>query len=215
VTLQTFPPGPARVDVRLLNSTYQRRVDVPIDGQEIAVFIPEAFSAVRVTDARKKEPIAGATITWTSSGGRIEATSSATGDALLEGVGTTGGTLACVAAGYEPAEESLPEPPAVLHELALVRTPDKKLQARVVTAAGEPLSAAVVELTSRDPMEIPRVSVTDQKGLVTFPSAPSGSLRLTAAAEGFATAAISIADDHRTDIVLTLARERGRGQDAY
>jgi hypothetical protein len=210
VTLSNFPPGPARVAVRLLNSVYERRVNVPIDGGEIAIFVPEAFLPVRVTDARKKEPIAGAVVTWTSNGGRIEATSSTAGDVLLEGIGTTAGTLACAAAGYQSAEEALPEPPTVLHEVTLVRTPDRKLQARVVTVSGEPVPAAVVELASRDPMEIPRVSVTDQKGLVTFPDAPAGSLRLTAGADGFVTAATSIAEDHRTGIVLTLARERGR-----
>ena len=210
VTLTNFPPGPARVTVRLLNSVFERRVNVPIDGAEIVIFVPEAFLPVRVTDARKREPIAGAVVTWTSNGGRIEATSSATGDVLLEGIGTTAGTLACAAAGYQPAEEALPEPPAALHEVALVRTPDRKLQARVVTASGEPVPAAVVELTSKDPMEIPRISVTDQKGLVTFPDAPAGSLRLTADADGFATAATSVAEDHRTGIVLTLTRERGR-----
>jgi hypothetical protein len=207
VTLTNFPPGPARVEVRLLNSTYERRVIVPIDGQEIAIVVPESFLPVRVTDAGKREPIAGATITWTSDGGRSEATSSGTGEALLEGVGTTGGMLVCAAAGYKSSEEPLPEPPAVLHEVALVRTPDQKLQARVVTASGEPLPDAVVELTSADPMEIPRVSVTDQKGLVTFPDAPSGSLRLTASSDGFMTAATSIAEDHRTDTVLTLVRK--------
>ena len=210
VTLINFPPGPARVDVRLLNSTYERRVDVPIGGEEVAIVVPEAFLAVRVTDALKKEPIAGATVTWTSNGGRIEAMSLATGDVLLEGIGTTAGTLACTVAGYKSAEEALPEPPAALHEVTLVRTPDRNLQARVVTPSGEPLPAAVVELTSRDPMEIPRISVTDQKGLVTFRDAPPGSLRLTAGADGFVTAATSVAEDHRTGIVLTLTRERGR-----
>ena len=128
--------------------------------------------------------------------------------ALKGWVVTTGGTLAGAAAGYKVAEETLPEPPAVLHEVALERTPDPKVQARVVTASGEPLPDVVVELSSRDAMEIPRVSVTSEKGIVTFPDAPPGSLRLTASADGFVTAATSIAEEHRTDILLTLAPGR-------
>ena len=207
VTLTNFPPGPARVDVRLLNSTYVRRVDVPIDGREVAMVVPDGFLPVRVTDARKNDPIVGAAITWTGDGGRVEATASATGEALLEGVGTAGGTLAIAARGYRSAEEMLPEPPAVLHEVALLRTPAQNLQARVITASGEPLSDAVVELSSPDPMEVPRVAVTDSKGSIMFVDAPPGSLGLTASADGFVTAALSIAEGRRTGIVLTLARE--------
>ena len=47
----------------------------------------------RVASALTSQPLADAQITWTGSGGRVEAVTSAAGDALLEGVGSAGGTL--------------------------------------------------------------------------------------------------------------------------
>ena len=207
VTLTNFPPGPARVEVRLPNSTFVRRVDVPIDGREIAIVIPDGFLPVRVTNRPKNDPIAGASIAWTSNGSRVEATASGNGDALLEGVGIAGGTLSLAAGGYTPAEEALSEPPAVLHEVTLVRLPDRNVQARIVDASGEPLANAVVELSSPDPIEVPRVAVTDAKGSVTFSDVPPGAFQLMAIADGFVTARTRIAEDQRTGIVLTLTRE--------
>jgi hypothetical protein len=98
----------------------------------------------------------------------------------------------------------------VLHDVALERTLERNLQARVVTASGQPLPDAVVELTSLDPMEIPRIAVTDPRGVVMFIDAPPGSIRLTASADGFATGAVSLAEDRRTGIVVMLARESQR-----
>jgi len=193
--------------VRLPNSTFVRRVDVPIDGREIAIVIPDGFLPVRVTNRPKNDPIAGASIAWTSDGGRVEATASGNGDALLEGVGIAGGTLSLAAGGYTPAEEALSEPPAVLHEVTLVRLPDRNVQARIVDASGEPLANAVVELSSPDPIEVPRVAVTDAKGSVTFSDVPPGAFQLMAIADGFVTARTRIAEDQRTGIVLTLTRE--------
>ncbi len=114
------------------------------------------------------------------------------------------------APGYKSIEEKLPEPPAVMHDVVLERTPDRTLQARVATETGRPVPNAVVVLTSLDPMEIPRVVVTNPKGVAMFPDAPAGSIRLTASADGFAAAAQSIAEDRRTEIVLTLARSAQR-----
>jgi hypothetical protein len=209
VTLNNFPPGPARVAVRLFNSTYVRRVDVPIDGREIAIVVPDGFLPVRVMSADTHEPIVRAAITWTNDGGRVEAFTSATGEALLEGVGATAGTLVFAAAGFKSAEETLPEPPAVLHDVALMRAPPPitSLQIRVVDASGEPLPDVVVELSSPDPMEVARIAVTDAKGVVTFPDAPPGSVRLTATADGFVTAALAVAENHRAGLVMTMARE--------
>jgi hypothetical protein len=207
VTLTHFPPGPARVDVRLVNSSYVRRVDVPLDGREIAIVVPEGFLPVRAVSAANHDPIARAAISWTSEGARIEATASVVGEALLEGVGLEGGTLAVAAAGYKAVEETLTEPPAVLHDVALERMSARNIEVRVVAAAGQPLPDAVVSLTSLDPMEVPCVEVTDAKGSATFRDAPPGSLRLTASADGFATMALQIRDNRPTGIMVTLARE--------
>jgi carboxypeptidase family protein len=208
VTLLNFPPGPADVAVRLLNSTYVRHVEVPIDGSEIPIGIPGGFLPVRVTSTARQTPIPGAKITWTASGARVEAVASATGEALLDGVGTAGGTLAVEAPGHEPAEEMLPEPSPALHEVALARTPDRHVEARVVAASGVPVSGAVVLLTSADPMHIPRVAITDASGSIRFAAAPAGTLRLTVSTDGVVRAAAAIGEEHRTGIVLTVDQDR-------
>jgi hypothetical protein len=63
---------------------------VPLDGREVAIAIPDGFLPVHVVND-KNEPVRGTSITWTGSGGRVEAAATAGGDALLEGVGTAQG----------------------------------------------------------------------------------------------------------------------------
>jgi hypothetical protein len=206
VTLTTFPPGPARINVHLRNSTWVQRVNVPIDGRELAIEIPAGFLPVRVINARSGEPVGAAAITWSAGGTRIEARASANGEALLEGVGSEGGTLAIAARGYQPSQTKIAELPANLQEVALVPLPDPRMQARVITASGEPVQNAVVEVTSESPMEVTQIAVTDVKGLVAFSDLPPGGLRLMASAEQFVTEAMRIADNARAAVVLTLSR---------
>jgi hypothetical protein len=206
LTLSNFPPGPTRVEVRLLNSTYVRRVSVPEDQREIHVVVPDGFLPLRVINAVKNTPVGGASLTWIGGGGRVEARASANGEALLEGVGTTEGTLAITASGYQPGEAKLSEPPAMQVEVALTPEPPTALEPRVVTMSGEPLPNAVVELSSANPYELARVAVTDTKGVVRFTDVPSGELRLTASADGFASAALRVAEENRSGIVFTLSR---------
>jgi hypothetical protein len=206
VTLTGFPPGPARINVHLRNSTWVQRVNVPTDGREIAIAIPAGFLPLRVVNMRSGEPVTGAAITWSAGGTRIEATTSANGEALLEGVGVEGGTLAIAARGYEPTQAALAEPPAILQEVALVPLPDPSLQARVIIASGEPVANAVVKLTSDNPFEADQIAVTDAKGFVRFSDLPRGGVRLTASADQFVTTATRISEDARTGVVLTLSK---------
>jgi hypothetical protein len=202
VTLTNFPPGPAHVDVRLANSTYVRQVDVP-DGREIAVAIPDGLLSVHVVDAITTKPIAGAAIAWTSGGARVEATATVTGDALLEGVGASKGTLAASAPGYQAAEEPLAEPPGLPHTIALAPTPARpSVRCRVITASGDPVPNAVVELTAPD---VPRVAATDANGVVTFSDVPSGPLQLAASADGFAPSSARVGKDGTSEMVLRAA----------
>jgi len=206
-TLTNFPPGPAHVDVHMANSTYVRQIEVPSDGREVAIVIPEGFLPIRVVNALNSQPVVRATITWTGSGGRVEATPTASGDALLEGVGTAGGTLAISAQGYQPAEEQLTEPPGILHTVALLPLPPAtNLRPRVLTTSGEPLPNAVVELISANPVAVPRVAATDAKGAVAFSDVPSGSIQLIASADGFVTSTMRIEEDRTRDVVFTLLR---------
>ena len=206
VTLMNFPPGPAHVDVPMTNSTYVRQMAVPSDGREIAIDIPEGFLPVRVVNALNNQPVAGAAITWTGSGARVEATATAAGDALLEGAGSTSGTLAVSAQGYQPAEKPLTEPTGVPQDIALMPVPRLDARVRVITTSGEPLADAVVALISANPAAVPRVAVTDATGVVTFSDVPSGSLELVASADGFVMSTMRLAQGDASEVVLTLSR---------
>ena len=206
VTLPNFPPGPAHINVRLANSTFTRQVEVPLDGREIPITIPEGFLGVHVVN-EKNEPVPGASITWAGSGGRVEATAMVTGDALLEGVGTARGTLTAEARGYNTAEAAFAEPPGVIQTVVLAPLPRAAIvRARVTTTTGEPVRDAVVELVSSDLAALPRVAATNQRGVVTFDNVPSGSSQLTVNADGFVRSMIAVAKDATGDAVVALTR---------
>jgi hypothetical protein len=192
--------------VHFANSLYVRRLDVPIGGGEIAVSVPDGVLPVRVLNAVKKEPVPRAFVTWTiEGGGRAEATATIIGEALLEGVGTRPGILTVTAPGFQQAEERLPEPPGMLHEVAIVPLPDPSRPVRVVTASGDALPNAVVEVAPANPLVAPQLAVTDAKGVVTFPDAPAGSLRVTAIANGYVASTLRVSPDNRAGAVLTLS----------
>ena len=109
------------------------------------------------------------------------------------------------APGFQPSEERLSEPPGILHEVALVPLPDASLTVRVVTAAGDALPKAVVEVVPANPLMAPQVAVTDAKGVVTFPDVPAGSLRVTAIAGGYVSATMRMSRENRAGAVLTLS----------
>ena len=206
VTLTSFPPGPSDIAVHFVNSLYVRRVDVPIGGGEVAVSVPDGFLPVRVINAATHQPVPRAFVTWAiEGGGRSEATTTITGEALLESVGTSPGTLTVTAPRFQATEERLPEPPGIQHDVALVPLADTRLVVRVVTASGAPLPDAVVEVASANPLWAPQLAVTDAKGAVTFPDAPAGTLRVTAIAKGHAASTMRIPQDNRGDAVLTLS----------
>jgi hypothetical protein len=206
VTLTSFPPGPSDIAVHFTNSLYVRRVDVPIGGGEVAVSVSDGFLPVRVINAATHEPVPRAFVTWTiEGGGRSEATTTIIGEALLEGVGTRPGILTVTAPRFQATEERLPEPPGILHDVALVPLPDTRLAVRVVTASGDPLPNAVVEVASANPLWAPQLAVTDAKGVVTFSDAPAGTLRVTAIANGQVASTMRIPQDDRLGAVLTLS----------
>jgi hypothetical protein len=205
VTLTSFPPGASDIAVHFANSLYVRRVEVPIGGGEVAVSVPDGFMPVRVINAVKHQPVPRAFVTWTiEGGGRSEATTTFIGDALLEGVGTRPGILTVTAPGFQPAEERLPEPPGILHDVALVPLPDTSLRVSVVTASGEALPNAVVEVAPQNSLWPPQLAVTDAKGFVTFPDAPASALRVMAIANGYVASTMRIARDNRAGTVMAL-----------
>ncbi len=203
VTLTSFPPGPSDVAVQFANSLYVRRLEVPLGGSEVAISIPDGFLPVRVVDTVKREAVPRAFVTWTiDGGGRAEATATISGDALLEAVGSGPGILTVTATGFQPAEEHLPEPPGIAHEVALVPlAAAATLSVRVVSASGEALPDAVVEVSPANPLEAPQIAVTDSKGVVTFPDAPAGTVRVTANANGYAAATMRMSQANRAGAV--------------
>ena len=206
VTLTSFPPGPSDIAVQFVNSLYATRVTVPIGGREIAVSVPDGVLPVRVVNASKREPVPRAFVRWTAEGGgRSEAMATNLGDALLEGVGTKAGILTVTAPGFQQVEEQLPEPPGVTHEVPLVPLSDRRLRVRVVTVSGRGVPAAVVEVGPQNPLLAPQLEVTDANGVVTFPDAPPGTLRLTAFAAGYVASTLGIPGEYRADAVLTLS----------
>jgi hypothetical protein len=210
VTLTTFPPGPSDVAVHFANSMYVRQVAVPSGGREVAVSVPDGFLPLRVVNAAKNEPVARASITWTAGGGRSVAASTIIGEAVLEGVGTGSGILKVTAPGFQPAEEQLPEPPGIIHDVALVPLPETSLPVSVMTASGEQLANAVVEVAPANPLFASHFAATDAKGEVTFPNAPPGTLRVIANAQGHAASTVQVPEDNRTGVVLTLTPGRPR-----
>jgi hypothetical protein len=205
VTLSTFPPGPAHVAVNVANSTYVRQVDVPRDGREVAITIPDGFLPVHVVNDRN-EPVQGASVNWMAGGGQVQATTTATGDALLEAVAAASGTLSVSAQRYQPTKEALAEPPSTLHTVVLSPLPPPtRLRVRAITT-GEPLRDAVVELLATDSSAVPRVAPTDRSGVVVLDNTPPGSMQLIASADGFMSSTVQVAADSAHDLVLTLSR---------
>jgi hypothetical protein len=162
------------------------------------VSVPDGVLPVRVVNAVTQEPVPRAFITWTiEGGGRSEATTTIVGEGLLEGVGTKAGILTVTAPGFQAAEEPLPEPPGVIHDVALAPLPDMRLRVRVVTATGEGVPGAVVEVAPQNPLWAPQLDVTDANGVVTFPDAPPGIVGVTAFANGYVASTLRISQDDR------------------
>jgi hypothetical protein len=124
---------------------------------------------------------------------------------LLEGVGTRPGILRVVAPGFQPAEERFSEPPGITHDVALVPVPATTLSVRVVSASGDALPNAVVEVEPENRLDAPQLAVTDVKGVAAFSDAPAGSLHVMATANGWVTASMRVSQGNRADAVLTLA----------
>jgi hypothetical protein len=205
VVLTPFPPGPARLRVMLFNSSFTARLNVPESGREMVIEVPDGLMPVKVTDQISHRPVQ-AQVVWLGGGGRVEAATNANGDALLEAVGMTGGTLTISARDYQTLEGSFDETPGTEQEVALTPLPSSTVTVRVVNSDGEGLGRAVVELLARGAADVPEFVVTDAKGAVTFTDVPPGPLQFSAHADGFTPATAGIAEDARASIAIALKR---------
>ena len=204
VKLAPYPPGPSQVRVRMFNSSYTVRVNVPEGGREVTIAVPDGLQPVRVIDEASKNPVAFADVVWVGGAGRVEALTTANGDALLEAVGSAGGTLTVSAREYQTLEGRFEETPGTLQEVALSPLPTARLTVRVISSDGKALDGALVELLARGPGDVAEFTATDAKGMTTFLDVPPGQLRFTARAEGFKPATVQIAEESRVSIVITL-----------
>ena len=141
-------------------------------------------------------------------GGRVEALANANGDALLEGVGTTGGTLTISARDHQTLEGTFDEPPGTMQEVALMPSPSSRVIVRVISSAADALAGAVVQLMSRGPGDVAEFAAVDAGGMATFSDVPSGPVQFSAHADGFAPATVRVADDGRASIVISLTRSQ-------
>jgi hypothetical protein len=205
-TLTPMPPGPAVLTVRLPNATWVRSFTVPARSREIPIDVPVGFMAVRVLRDDTGGPLGGAALTWTSAGVRVQASTSVTGDALLDGVAARGGSLTIEAPGYRPLQERFATPPDVLHEARVQPTRQEGVRGHVITQKGEPITGAVVELRPEDPIEIGSVATTDAEGRVRFYDPPAGAARMIARADGYGVGTLSVSLHARDELEITLSR---------
>ena len=192
-----FPPGLARVAVRHHNSRYVRLVTFAGE-QETAITVPDGLMPLRITNAVTKQAVAAAIILWAGRGDSVEAVTTANGEALLEGIAPAPGRLSISAAGYERYDESIAEPMPVLREVSLRPAPLPGLNIRVVTSAREPVSGAVVEVRSANPLETRHITVTGANGDAAFASTPTGQLQVMVTADGFAPATLLVTAETRS-----------------
>jgi hypothetical protein len=205
VTFSPFPPGAAQLRIRLFNSSYIARINVPEGGREMVIAVPDGLIPVKAIDQVSHQPVA-AQLAWVGGGARVEALANANGDALLEGVGALGGTLTISAREYQTVEGAFAETPETAQEVPLLPLPGAMVTVRVISNADEAIAGAVVALLGRSAADVDEFSAADAKGMATFLDVPAGELRFTAHAEGFASATVQIKEDSRGSIVMTLTR---------
>jgi hypothetical protein len=202
VALAPFPPGPAQLRVELFNSTYIIPVNVPDNGREIAVAIPDGLTPVKVIDRTTQNPVALARATWVGTTGRVEALTTANGDALLEAVGANGGTLTISERGYQTLEGVFEVTPDTVQEVALTRLPPELVRISVVTDENKPIGNATITLLGGG--ELVHFTATDAKGLASFSGIGPGALNVIAHADGFAAETLQVPEDARASIRIEM-----------
>lgn len=205
VVLTPFPSGPAQFRVTLFNSSYIANINVPESGREMAIAVPDGLIPVKVISRTTQHPVE-AQLTWVGGGGRVETYTNANGDALMEGVGTSGGTLTINAREHQTVEGVFDETPETTQEVALMPSPTTRVTVQVIRTDAKVPGDAVVELLARGPADVAEFAVTDAKGIATFTDVPPGPLQFRAHADGFAPATVRIDEDGRASIVIALTR---------
>lgn len=184
VKLAPFPPGPTQLSVELFNSKYFSRVEIPENGGEITLAIPDGLIPVKVLVGGSKKPMPEAKVIWDGNGGHVEATTTANGDALLEAVGAGSGRITVSANGYQTLEGSFSEAPETLQEVMLTALRPDRITITVTAEDGGAVPNAVVELQTTRPGDPIKFAATEN-GRVTFSQLPPGVVHMRIHAEGF------------------------------
>jgi len=206
-TFTHVPRGAALVAVRLHNSTFEHRVSLPGDGSDVTIEVPDGFIQLRVIDASTGRPVPRAAVAWSGGGSRVSATATGSGDALLEGVGESPGSIAVTAPGFGDAEVKVPAlaPPI---EVALTPAPSSDRRVRVVSDTGEPIAQAILLLAPATAFDVGVYAASDENGVVGFTNVPRGVARVVAEAEGFVGAALNLRANSDAPATLTLTRRK-------
>jgi hypothetical protein len=204
VAIAQVPMGSHHLRVHLLNATWSARLRMPAGPATMSIVLPEHAAAVRVVDAATGTPLAHADVRFEGERARVVAQTTVTGDALLEALPASAGTLTVVANGYEPLTRRL-SPLGGPTGVRLRRVPAPAVSCRVVDEHGRPLVGAVVLLQTQDGKN-GQVLLTDRFGGASFTRTGTRPVRLCAAAPGYAEAsavvAVSLGPTARTELVL-------------
>ncbi len=203
-TFTHVPQGAARVSVRLYNATVERQIEVRGDGCEITIEVPDGALQLRVINASSGRGVSNASVTWSGGGYRVRATATGNGDALLEGVGDSPGSISVTASGFVEAKASVPALAAPF-EVALMPAPSRDRRVRVVADTGQPVTHAIVLLVPATVFDMGVYAAPDTNGVVHFTNVRPGVARVVAQADGFVGAALNLPADSDAPATLTLA----------
>jgi hypothetical protein len=204
------PAGQARAAVRVGNSTWIRRIDIPPQGGQATLDVPLGTAPLRVVSSTDGTPVPGAALMWDGNGARVEARSSATGDAVLDGIGEGPAQLSVRAPGFAALETQLVGPLMEWREIELERTALTSLRCRVVTETGGPAADAVVIVRPEDLLEPAHVAATDIAGEVSFSMLPRGPARIVVHAPGHLPSSVNQSIPATADL-LTISLKRPAG----
>jgi hypothetical protein len=180
---------------------------VPENGAQMPVVVPDGLIPVKVIDAATRRPMV-AKVVWLGNGSRVEAMTNANGDALLEGVGSTGGRLTISARSHQTLEGVFTETPDTLQEIALTPLRSEAIVVTITTEDHQPLRNAVVEAMSERVGDPSEMSATDDLGVVRLSQLSPGALRLRAHADGFIDGAARVTEEYRGAVSIALARAK-------
>jgi hypothetical protein len=188
LTLPNVPFGPTRVTVLLPSAAWSTTASVPIGGRSMRVDIPGEAISLRVSRGDTGAPVPQADAGWESARGTVRAIATHTGDVLLDGVARGPGRLTITADGFGRFERDLHERPDMTMDVRLTPEPPPYAVVRVADVDGAPIPNAIVYVDLQDGAADDEVAATGPDGMMRFDVVRPGAVRVTAWADGYASA---------------------------